>query len=218
MFITNMMAVSLDGCIAYSADEMDETRRYSGFSSAYDQQLLREAVEASDAIIIGANSVRASKRLLANKNDKGVYPLWVVMTVRGIEAEHCFWQQEEIERWLVSPAPVTQHGTINLKNYCYQKNSPPASFVVSHLQQRNIKRVLLFGGSEINLLFYRHNFIDELHLTISPFILANKDAPSLLAPSLPTPVKLRLLSCLPVDNHIFLRYQVLNSENIHQSS
>ncbi len=202
------MAASIDGHIAAAPAEKDPARVASGFVTAADRQHVRAEVSRSDAVILGADTVRASPRLLSYQNDRGRCPVWVVLTTRGIEPASPFWKQQHIERWLVSPSELELADSTNVRTFvCPRQDS--ATFVVAQLRQHNFNRVILFGGGEINNLFYRQQLVDELSITIAPTIVARADAPRLVKPSLSTATRLRLLSVRRVGDHLFLRYRVL---------
>lgn len=203
------MAASIDGHIAAAPAEKDPARIASGFVSAADQQHVRMEVSHSDVIVLGADTVRASPRLLSYQNDRGRCPVWVVLTTQGIERTSPFWQLHHIERWLVAPSKLEIPDKTNVRTFvCSQQDS--ATFVVDQLQQHNLNRVILFGGGETNRLFYQQQLVDELSITIAPTIVARDDAPRLVKPSLPTAVRLQLLTVRRVDDHLFLRYRVLH--------
>ena len=204
------MATSIDGHIAAAPAEKDRVRLASGFVTAADQQHVRKEIQRSDAVILGAGTVRASPRLLSYKNDRGCCPVWVVLTTKGISADSPFWQLHHLERWLVAPQPLPLADRTNVHAYtCAVADVAP--FVVAQLQQRALERVVLFGGGEINSIFYRQHLVDELSLTIAPQLVARHDAPRLIKPSLPVAIRLQLLSLRRVDDHLFLRYRVLRS-------
>ena len=203
------MAASIDGHIAAAPSEKDPARVASGFVSTADQQHVREEVSHSDAVILGAETVRASPRLLSYQNDRGRCPVWVVLTTRGIARTSPFWKLHHIERWLVAPSVLEIPDSTNVRTFvCPQQDV--ATFVIAQLQQHNLNRMVLFGGGEINNLFYREQLVDELSITIAPTIVARDDAPRLVKPSLPTAVRLQLLAIRHVDDHLFLRYRVLH--------
>ena len=202
------MAASIDGHIATSPAEKDPARIASGFVSPADQQHVKEEVSHSDAIILGADTVRASPRLLSYKNDRGRCPVWVAITTRGLAPSSPFWQLHHIERWLVSPSALKIHDPTHVQAFtCPTQDT--ATYVVTQLQKHNLNRVVLFGGGTINNLFYRHQLVDELSLTLAPTIVARDDAPRLIKPSLPAAVRLQLLHVHRVTDHLFLRYRVL---------
>ncbi len=202
------MAASIDGHIAAAPAEKDPERVASGFVTPADQQHVREELSRSDAVVLGADTVRASPRLLSCRNERGRYPIWVVLTTRGIVRTSPFWKLHHIERWLIAPSQTVVHDTTNTRTFVCPRQDA-ASFVVTQLRQHDCHRVILFGGGAINHLFYRQQLVDELSLTIAPTIVARDDAPRLVKPSLPAAVRLQLLAVRRVDDHLFLRYRVL---------
>lgn len=202
-----MMAASVDGRIAVSPSEATAARCASGFLSPADQEHVQSVVAQSNAVIIGANTARASPRLLKQKNYRNSYPVWIILTNKGLEKDSPFWQHRSIERWIVSPAPVEQHSHAGVCYFSY-RDQDPAMFVANLLQQHNMAKILLFGGGEINRLFYRRQLVDELIITVCPLIVAQDRAPLLVAPPLDTPIKLELISTRTVEDHVFIHYKV----------
>ena len=197
------MAASIDGCIALTHEEPDRQRLAYGFTNSADRQLLQQELYKCDAVVIGARSVRSANGLRTTKNYRGQYPLWAVLTRSG-DVGAKFWQQNDIERWLIAPAPLTEREGVR---YHYYNSQDPARFVYEQLKTHGVETALLFGGGEVNSLFYRQQLVDELSLTVCPFIFAGANSSRLVAPSLPQPVTLQLLSCQQVDQHLFLRYK-----------
>lgn len=201
------MATSVDGRIAVSPLETTVARYDSGFLSPADLKHVHDVVAHNDAVIIGANTARASPHLLKQKNYRNVYPVWIVLTVKGVEGNSPFWQHQGIERWIVSPAPVTQYSHTGVRYMTYREHDP-AVFVTELLQQHKMSKILLFGGGEINRLFYRSQLVDELIVTVCPIIVAQDRAPLLVPPPLDAPIRLELVSTRTVKNHVFIHYKV----------
>lgn len=212
MKIINVMASSVDGKISLHPFEADESRRRYGFTNIEDQSLVRDQLLDADAVITGANSMRASTGAWNLKNRKGRFPTWIVLSNRGLEQNLRFFSQTEIPRWLVSRDMLPNQKFIadsGVKNVIYG-NANPAEFIVGQLNSDpQISTVLLFGGGEINAMFYEKDLVDELKLTVSPMIIAAKSASSLVAPSLSKPRHLRLLSSNVNSSHVFLTYKIL---------
>jgi len=211
MKIVNVMAVSLDGKIASHPRESDQQRRVYGFTNQDDQDHVRRELMSADAVITGAESMRASGSTWRVRNDQGTFPIWVVMTRRGLEPTLPFWQQTDIERWLVSPTPlpaVQQAGGV--RHFSYGE-AEPATFVANHLRQAGAKKVLLFGGGAINRLFYAADLVDELKITICPMIIGQEGAPSFVDAGLPDPKTLFLESSMAIASHVFLHYHLKQS-------
>jgi len=206
--ITNVMAVSLDGRIASHPAERDEARQRLGFTNHDDRAHLLELLQSTDAAIVGSASMLASGGAFAGLNDRGVQPIWAVLTNRGLPEGAPFLAQAEIPRWLVSQQPLSlppHSGSFRTITYA---DESPALVLAKALQASGVERVLLFGGSEINRIFYNAGLVDHLILTLCPMILGSNAAIGLIAPPLDEPVKLALIAVQTKGNLVFLRYNV----------
>lgn len=209
VIITNVMAVSLDGCIGKYALESDGERRSYGFTNMDDREWVREQLVTADAVITGANSLRASGATWKLLNDRGRTPSWIVLTTKGIDAALPFWLQHDVDRILVSPKPVQenlclQHQVVNWQT----GETNPAQYIVERLESSGLHRVLLFGGGAINKIFYEKNLVDYAKLTISPIIVGGIDAPHFVNPGLTHDVKMSLISSVIKGNLVFLNYKI----------
>jgi 5-amino-6-(5-phosphoribosylamino)uracil reductase len=206
--ITNVMAVSLDGRIASHPGERDEARHQLGFTNDDDHAHVLALLRATDAVIVGSASLMASGGAFVGPNDRGVQPIWAVLTNRGLPEGAPFLAQAEVPRWIVSQDPLALPAhTGNVHTITCAAESP-AWVVAKALADAGVERALLFGGSEINRLFYAAGLVDQLILTVCPVILATQAAVGLVAPTLPAPVKLTLLASQPQGNLVFLTYNV----------
>lgn len=208
MQIINVMAASLDGRIASHAGEADGSRRALGFTNDDDHQHLLDLIQTADAIIVGRSSIEASGGAFVGRNAKGNYPIWAVLTNGGISPQSRFLEQRELDRWLVSRAPLPElPAEATLRNIVTGERCA-AEVVVEALAMAGVERVLLFGGSEINRLFYNAGLVDQLILTVCPLILGSPAAIPLVAQPLDNPVNLVLLASHPKGNLVFLTYKV----------
>jgi riboflavin biosynthesis pyrimidine reductase len=85
-----------------------------------------------------------------------------------------------------------------------------AKEILSHLKSRGVKRVLVEGGGEVMWEFIKHDLIDEFHVTLTPWIIGGKTAPTLVDGEgfLPGKIRnLRLVSVKKVRDEIFLVYR-----------
>jgi 5-amino-6-(5-phosphoribosylamino)uracil reductase len=207
--IINVMATSLDGQIAAKAHERDEAREASGFTSPDDRSHLEGLLASADAVILGSSSLKASGGALEIPRPDGSLPIWAVLTQSGLPADCPFFRQCNLPRWLVSPTPQ-KHVPKDIRSIVYG-SSCPVSLLVEELDKAGARRVLLFGGSEINRLFYEANLVDELILTICPIIIANSGSIPLVAPDLRTPKHFCLTSSHTQGDLVFLSYDVRKS-------
>lgn len=79
------------------------------------------------------------------------------------------------------------------------------------LLDRGIKSILLEGGGTLNWSFVELDLIDEMRLTISPWIIGGKDATSLVEgegfEKMTQGRKFKLLKADKRDNYVILRYK-----------
>jgi len=79
------------------------------------------------------------------------------------------------------------------------------------LYNLGIRSILLEGGGTINWSFIKNNLIDEIRLTISPWIVGGKDAVSLVEGKgfekmFHTP-RFKLEEVMNRDNYVILKYK-----------
>lgn len=206
--ITNVMAISLDGMIGKHALESDVERRAYDFTNLDDREFVREQLETADAVITGANSLRASGSTWMVLNDRGVYPAWIVFTTRGLDEGLEFWKQRDVRRVLVSPVPVQSdlcaaHG---VENWIITEKK--LSELVTRLEAEGLKRVLLFGGGAINKMFYEHGLVDFAKITLCPLIIAGVESPRFVNLGLTHMTHLTAISSVLKGDLVFLTYKV----------
>lgn len=205
--VTNVMAISLDGKIARHHHESDLERREFGFTSTADRDHLISILEEADAVITGANSLKVIGKVWPIKNKKGIFPVWAIFTKKGLPYSLPFWEQKEVTRILVSPEPLS-YPYIDVSNIVYTHSESPAKKILDEFKKRNFKKVILFGGGDINRLFYAENLVDFIKITVCPFIFGSNDAVTLVNPPLPNFIQLTLTSSITLQDHVFLEYKV----------
>jgi 5-amino-6-(5-phosphoribosylamino)uracil reductase len=152
--------------------------------------------------------MRASSGAWNQKGRSGRFPIWVVFSNKGLGLDLHFWQQNSIPRWIVSKNPLNfDSAKTGVTNLCYGEENP-AKFVAEKLAQAGVETTLLFGGGEINYLFYEAGLVNELKLTVCPLVVARLDAPDLISPKLSRPIAFRLMASKAISNHVFLEYSV----------
>ena len=212
MRIINVMAASLDGKIAGHSLESDRERRDYGFTNKADQEFVRHQLTTADAVVTGANSLRASQGAWQVPNQKGRCATWVVLTRAGLDPSLRFWGQSEVPKWIVTPAPdlVIPADPAN-RLIVIPPTENPAPLIAKELKDAGYEKILLFGGGHVNRLFYEAGLVDELFLTLCPLMLGTPAASSLLAPPLSKATHFRLVSSNNVGDLVFLNYTVNKS-------
>lgn len=208
--IVNVMATSLNGRIGAHSLESDDEREQLGLSHPVDRQVLFSEIRKSDAIIVGASSLRASGVCIAEPGIGGSFPTWYILAQNSLSADLPFWTQTDIPRVLVSPKPLSIPPKSGVRAEI-SADENPARFVLDLLRKGGHKRALLFGGGIVNRFFYEEGLVDELKLTVSPLFIAGKGTPELISPELSRHVRFRLSSSQVSESFVFLSYQVLRS-------
>jgi len=184
--ITCIALTSLDGRIAHHNQESSAQRRQQGWSPPADWEHLLLQVAQCDAVFLGARSL-ASERggfSVAHKRPDGTEPLWSIWTQSAeIPAHHPFWAQEHLpkELFICSALSTSLCSPPNwLQTCCPTWMGPPEQYL-HQLYQQGIKRVALLGGGQLNGFFFKHNWVDQLILTVAPRLVGcSPHAPMLL--------------------------------------
>jgi riboflavin biosynthesis pyrimidine reductase len=207
--VTNVMATSIDGKIAEFPEQTDQERVDFGFSSEEDREFVKSQLLDADAVIVGANTLRASGKFWSMQNRRGRYPVWAIFSNHPQNLEPILSGQPEVPKILVSKNELGTGEFLPGVEKIYYQDGRPGKILLDHLTQRNyIENILVFGGGSINRIFYDENLVDELKITLSPFIFGSKEAPNFIDPGICGRVRLCLKSSQFSNNHVFLSYTV----------
>jgi riboflavin-specific deaminase-like protein len=204
--IINMVS-SVDGRTAVEG-------KSSRLGSETDRQTMRTLRSRSDAVMIGAGTLRAERLSLGLDDPSGRQPLAVIATKTGdvpLESNLIVGEHQEVlvittqdapknlddrlrESARVLRAPATPSGAINLGE------------ALEVLRARHSVEVLLVeGGPSLNHALISQNLADELFLTLAPKLLGGTSYELLAGPAL-APIDAKLLSAHLAGSELFLRY------------
>jgi 5-amino-6-(5-phosphoribosylamino)uracil reductase len=197
------------------------------FGSERDYAHLEEQMALADAILVGSgtlndggNAVLVAKSELVEarlKRSQSAQPIQIICSRTGkIDRDLPFFSQP-ISRWLLT----TQVGStdwLDLSKFdrvliCETNDGDiDWDLVTVTLTELGIQHICFLGGSELAASLFAANFIDELWLTICPFIYGGSTAPTPVSGIGFTPElapRLELLSVDRVKQELFLHYRVL---------
>ena len=215
---TVILAVSADGKIA-AAD-----RSPARFGSATDKAHLEAQVAQADAVLFGAETLRAygttlrvtSPQLLQQRQQQGrsPQPVQIVCSRSAkLDPDLRFFAQP-VPRWLLTTPAALQ---------CWDSPHFDRVFTVGdlagidwetawmQLAQVGIQRLAVLGGSAIVAALLECDLIDELWLTVCPLLLGGTTAPTpvggigFLEAAAP---RLILLSVEAIADEVFLHYRL----------
>jgi len=212
VFIYSNLATSLDGKIALAS------RKHVPIGTPFDREQMQGLRSESDAILMGASSLRAFRRPLLNRHAspaQGPQPLNIILSysLEGVSASWPFFKSNAIKRLLILKTPPRG---ARLKSFektsqiLVLKNSPPAPQIVAHLKQLGIHQLLVEGGGGVMWEFCRHNLIDEIHVTLTPKIIGGSASPTLVDGvgfNRDQILNLKLVQCRPVGDELYLIYR-----------
>jgi riboflavin biosynthesis pyrimidine reductase len=201
-----MMLSSLDGHIASSEEETDLERLNQGFTNQKDQMDLENQIRNSDAIILGAQSIRVISEFPRWLSRSRTPIPWVIFTKDGAKFLR---EQKVLPEPLVLVVPSGQ--LFNLPRGIQRidvSESTPAKDCILQLQKLSMYKLCLLGGGKINKLFYREELVHELKLTLAPTMKSFAKARPLLEPCEKL-IKCHLHEVIQAEHHLYLTYKIL---------
>ena len=149
VYVIQKCAMSLDGFIGDASDKR------LILSNTADFERLDVVRADSDAILVGAGTVRADQPKLAVKKG-GRQPIKVTLTRQSdFEPENNFLVYR----------PEAGAEDVDLK------------FLLADLEKRGVKKLLIEGGTQVGTAFLKEGLVNELQVSIAPFFVGDSKAP-----------------------------------------
>lgn len=195
------MVSTIDGKIL-SGDRDDSVM---DLGSKLDHQLMRRLEDASDAVLIGAQTLRAAAKTWSPHTKKRI----VVSRSGHLPEDSAFLKEGE--------AYIATSGSSSLKPphgvHLLRAGGTSVDFhlLLNRLRTSlGIKRLLVMGGSELNAQLLEADLVDELFLTLAPKIKLGRNIPT-YAGGDPLDkhhlLNFNLVEHHSVENEVFLRYR-----------
>ncbi|MET8472632.1 dihydrofolate reductase family protein [Streptomyces sp. NPDC006422] len=182
-------AVSLDGCL----DDTGPERLL--LSGAEDFDRVDAVRAASDAILVGAGTLRADRpRLLVNSpqrrakrvdDGRPAYPLKVAVTASGdLDPGDPFWTTggERLVYTTESGASLARTRVGGAAQVVALGAHLDWAALLDDLGARGVLRLLVEGGARVHTQLLQLGLADELRLAIAPLVVGEPGAPRLFGP------------------------------------
>lgn len=213
---TVVLAITADGNIS------DRPTTAARFGSEADRAHLETQVAQADAVLFGAATLRAyhtalsvrDPHLLAQRRQRGQPPQpqqWVCSRRAAFDPQWRFFQQP-IPRGLITTTQgaMAWEGRQEFDQIITTGAAIAWPPVFAQWQSQGVQRLAVLGGGVLVGSLLAEGWVDELRLTICPFLFGGKAAP--MAAALPAGVKLELLNCEAMASEVFLHYRVIRSD------
>jgi 2,5-diamino-6-(ribosylamino)-4(3H)-pyrimidinone 5'-phosphate reductase len=197
--------------------------RSSGIGSGTDRRAMRTLRSKVDAVMIGANTLRAEKLSLGlDEFSSGSQPMAVVMTTTGeVPLETNLIADDSQEVLVVIPQDTSGDKIDRLRGRAGVLRVPATPSGSANLQEalealkaeRGVEIVLVEGGPTLNHSLISQGFTDEIFLTLAPTLVGGTrpDALTILEGTvLPTSriPELQLVSVCLFTSELYLRYRM----------
>ena len=169
-------AITLDGKIGQRNNKVV-------LSSKSDKIRVHKLRSKFDAILVGKNTVEQDDPLLTVRHAKGKNPIRIILDSHGTikNTSKIIKTAKNIPTIIVTSQLVSKRNFSRLKNLPLDvivcgKNQVDIRKLVPILCKKGIKKILLEGGGTLNLSFLKNNLINEIIITITPFVLGSENS------------------------------------------
>jgi riboflavin biosynthesis pyrimidine reductase len=197
------MVSTIDGKIITG----DRDQSVHDLGSAVDHATMKQVQGQAQAVIIGAGTLRATPAL----NYSPRLMRFVVSKSGAVDGTHSFFTQFPDQTFVVCPIETCQRLPEDLQSISFGEGEIDWDKTLEWMKRDcGIDFLLVEGGGELNAALFSLDLIDEIFLTFAPKIKLGRDVPT-LGEGLPLPrgsvQRYDLISCIPVESEIFLRYR-----------
>ena len=173
-------AMSIDGKIATSTGD-------SKLSSKNDIIRVHKLRSKVDSILVGRKTIEEDNPILTVRHVKGNNPKRIILSSQGrIPLKSKILKTaREIPTIVACSEKLSQKNKKILEDNNIEiifsgKNFINLKKLLQKLFKKKIKSVLLEGGGHTNWEFIKQNLVDEIIITITPFVLGGKNSTSLV--------------------------------------
>ena len=203
-------AMTLDGKIATKTGD-------SKLSSIQDKVRIHKLRSKVDAILVGSNTIKRDDPLLTVRHTKGKNPLRIILDSKA----NIDQKSQIIKTCKKIPTIIAVSKKASKKNIDKLKKFPLEIIITGNklvniknllqtLSKKKIKTLLVEGGGTVNWEFVKQGLVDEIIITITPYLIGGKNAITLVDgegfSSIQKATKLKLNKTCRLGNEIVLHY------------
>ena len=204
-------AMTLDGKIETKMSKLK-------LSSKKDTVRVHKLRAKVDAILIGKNTLEIDNPTLSVRHTVGKNPIRIILDSHGtIKSSSKILQTcDKIQTIIVTTNLISAANLSRLRKFPIQiitcgNSSVNISKLLKILHNKGIKKIIVEGGGTINWSFLKHGFVDELIITIAPYILGGSNSKTLVEgdgfKNLLSATKLKLKKIQKINNELIVFYK-----------
>ncbi|MFN7106122.1 MAG: 2,5-diamino-6-(ribosylamino)-4(3H)-pyrimidinone 5'-phosphate reductase [Pyrobaculum sp.] len=164
-------AVTIDGRIASRSG-------YSRLSCPHDLRRLHALRAMVDAVVVGANTAVVDNPRLTVRYVEGKNPLRVLIdgSLKVPPTLRMFDKSAPTIVFTTSKAPrekIEELKARGVEIYVAEGGEVSPPYVLHTLHERGVRKVLLEGGGRTNWRFLHYCLVDEIFLTVTPYLFGN---------------------------------------------
>jgi 2,5-diamino-6-(ribosylamino)-4(3H)-pyrimidinone 5'-phosphate reductase len=180
--------------------------------SKADHLLMRRIEDQADSVLVGATTLRAADERWNPKTDFRV----VVSNRGGFNYDRPYFQGGG-KSYVACSEDAAVQPEKRVERLVAGKGRVDVAILLAKLKEMGAKRLLCFGGSELNAQLLERDLIDELFLTIAPKVKLGRDVPT-YAGGEPLPrdkmLRFQLVETHSIADEVFLRYRRKQPTNV----
>jgi len=215
------MAMTVDGKITSAGREIP------ALTSGHDREEMDRLRAEADALLVGAGTLRAddpplhvrSEAMRAYRRSLGKpdgLDRVVVSARLDLPRDARFFDATHGGRCIVATvedAPDEHVRELSSRAEVWRagRGRVDVRVVLERLRELGVERLLVEGGGETNWALVEQDLVDELHVTVAPWLLGGRSAPTLLEGTgfaMAGRRGLRLNEVRRIDDELYLRYTV----------
>ena len=204
-------AITLDGKLATRNSD-------SKLSSKKDKIRVNKLRSKVDAILVGKNTVKVDDPLLSAHDIKKKNPIRIILDSSAtISASSRILKTcSKISTIIVVTKMAPKKNLQKLEKFPVQiivcgKYTVNIKKLLVILKKEGIKNILVEGGGRTNWAFVKENLVDEVIITITPYLVGGITATTLVDgngfPTIAKSIRLRLKNITKMKNEVVLHYK-----------
>ena len=205
-------AMTLDGKIETKMSKLK-------LSSKKDTVRVHKLRAKADAILIGKNTLEIDNPTLSVRHTVGKNRTRIILDSHGtIKSSSKILQTcDKIQTIIVTTNLISAANLSRLRKFPIQiitcgNSSVSIPKLLKILHNKGIKKIIVEGGGTINWSFLKHGFVDELIITIAPYILGGSNSKTLVEgdgfKNLLSATKLKLKKIQKINNELVVFYKI----------